>query len=150
MMLGKPSPPFCIPRWLENVKINKLQTLIQISYKVQELWWLSLTDHNMLDNCTSNPYLSKTGWFACQSLGNVDMHMLINSLLESHLCTTFYLVHIHITVQIHNIAMHVWFIRDYHSFMLHISHFTTLFTFISMTRCDYFSIYGTQWYTGSI
>ena len=27
------------------------------------------------DNSTANPYLSKSGEFACQWLGNVDMHV---------------------------------------------------------------------------
>ena len=60
-MLGISSQKFCIPGWLENIKMNKQQTLIQISYKVQELCGLSLTDHNMLDKSISVKWV---GWHA--------------------------------------------------------------------------------------
>ena len=47
--------------------------LIQVSYKVYELWGFSLTDNNRLDNCSANPYVSK--WVGSQASGYVDMHM---------------------------------------------------------------------------
>ena len=42
-------------RWLDNVRINKYASLIQIYDAVQELWAFSLTDHNRLKWCTANP-----------------------------------------------------------------------------------------------
>ena len=69
-MLGKPLPPFCIPGWLDNIKIPKnMQKLIQIPIRFKSY------EHNMLDICSANQYLSKMGWFVRQWLGNVGMHM---------------------------------------------------------------------------
>ena len=53
---------------------GRMQNLIQISHKLQELCGFSLTDHNRLDYCSENPRLSQKSVFSCQWLGNVDMH----------------------------------------------------------------------------
>ena len=59
-----------------------MQNLIQISYKVQEIYGSLLTVHNRLDNCSTNPYLINMGGFACQWLGYDDMHICMQNVIK--------------------------------------------------------------------
>ena len=57
-----------------------MQNLIQISYiRFKSYEDFHSPDHNRLDNCSANPYLTKVGRFVCQWLGDVDMHMYAKS-----------------------------------------------------------------------
>ena len=58
MMLWKPLPPFCIPGWMGNIKINKYAKFDS--------------------NCSAKSYFSKMGGLVCKWFGNVDMHMYAN------------------------------------------------------------------------
>ena len=77
MKLGKASPPFCMSGWLDNIKTNKYAEFDQnISYGPRVMKIL-LTDHNRLDNGLAMPC-----GFAYHWLGNVDMHMYANHVVQ--------------------------------------------------------------------
>ena len=58
MMLREASSPVCTPGWT-MFKCISMQNLIQIYHVVQELWALSLTDHDQTNWCLTKPRPSK-------------------------------------------------------------------------------------------